>query len=128
MSAGVNDTLTITGISQEANRWVEVAPLVFRPASGLPASEELVFGKDDQGQINYIFINNNPTTAYERVDWKEGANFNYGLTGGLPCPLPIDIDLGYRLDLQPLPQESQTDLPDLPDGVPPVPACWICCS
>ena len=79
VSPGLNNTLTITGISQDTNQWVEVAPLVFRPASGLPASEELVFGKDRQGQINHIFINNNPTTAFERVDWKEGANFNYGL-------------------------------------------------
>ena len=79
VSPGLNNTLTITGISQDTNRWVEVAPLVFRPASGLPASEELVFGKDSQGQIKYIFINNNPTTAFERVDWKEGANLNYGL-------------------------------------------------
>ena len=60
VSPGLNNTLTITGISQDTNRWVEVAPLVFRPASGLPASEELVFGKDGQGQIKYIFINNNP--------------------------------------------------------------------
>jgi CubicO group peptidase (beta-lactamase class C family) len=79
VSSGLNNTLTITGISQDANRWVEVAPLVFRPASGLPASEELVFGGDGQGNIDHIFMKNNPTTAYERVDWKEGANFNYAL-------------------------------------------------
>ena len=79
VSPGLNNTLTITGVSQDTNRWVEAAPLVFRPASGLPASEELVFGKDGQGNINRIFIKNNPTTAYERVDWKESANFNYDL-------------------------------------------------
>ncbi len=79
VSPGLNNTLTITGVSQDTNRWVEVAPLVFRPASGLAASEELVFGKDGQGNINHIFINNNPSTAFERVDWKKSANFNYGL-------------------------------------------------
>ena len=80
VSAGVNDTLTI-GTPLESNQWVEVEPLVFRPVGGLPSSEELVFGKDIQGRIKYIFINNNPTMAYERVDWTEGAGFNYALLG-----------------------------------------------
>lgn len=80
VSAGANDTLTISG-PLESNQWVEVAPLVFRPAGGLPSSEELVFGKDEQGRIKYIFVNNNPTMAYKRVDWNEGASLNYNLLG-----------------------------------------------
>ncbi len=79
VSPGLNNTLIIAQPGQGPGSWVEVAPLVFRPKDGLPPSDELVFGKDSQGRINYIFMKNNPTTAYERVPLIEGTEFNYGL-------------------------------------------------
>jgi hypothetical protein len=67
------------------NQWVEVAPLVFLPAVGISSSRSfedgLVFGEDGQGNINHIFYANNPTTAYEKVAWYDGANFNNSLLG-----------------------------------------------
>lgn len=86
VSSGYNSTLatSMPGIGQVD--WVEVAPLVFRPANGtqspLPFSDGLVFGEDSHGNINHFFYMNNPTTAFEKVAWYEDANFNYVLLGG----------------------------------------------
>ncbi len=85
VNPGPNSTLTTSqpGLGQE--QWVEVASLVFLPAEGISSSRSfedgLVFGEDGQGNINHLFYANNPTTAYEKVAWYDGANFNYTLLG-----------------------------------------------
>ncbi len=83
VSIGPNSTLIISQPLQGSEQWVEVAPLVFRPADGLPSQDSLVFGEDSQGQgrINHLFNVNNPTTAYEQVAWYEEASFNFALLG-----------------------------------------------
>jgi CubicO group peptidase (beta-lactamase class C family) len=81
VSSGTNSTLTMSQPGLGSEQWVEVEPLVFRPADGLPSQDGRVFGSDEQGHINYLFFKLNPTTAYEKVDWYDDANFNYALLG-----------------------------------------------
>ncbi len=82
---GPNSTLMTSQPALGQGQWVEVAPLVFRPANGtsspLPLSDGLVFDEDSQGNINHFFYVNNPTTAYEKVAWYDDANFNYTILG-----------------------------------------------
>jgi hypothetical protein len=82
VSAGPNGTLSIAQPGQAAKQWIEVEPSVFWPADGMSdkaSSERLVFGKDGQGEIDYLFFENNPTTAYEKVPWYEEAGFSFGI-------------------------------------------------
>ena len=81
VSSGPNSTLTMSqpGLGQE--QWVEVEPLVFSPAAGLPSQDGRVFGRDDQGRINHLFLKLNPTTTYEKVAWHDDANLNFALLG-----------------------------------------------
>ena len=82
VSTGPNGTLSIAQPGQAAKQWIEVEPSVFWPADGIgdkASSERLVFGKDGQGEINHLFFENNPTTAYERVAWYEEAGFSLGI-------------------------------------------------
>jgi CubicO group peptidase (beta-lactamase class C family) len=59
-------------------RWVEVEPLVFRPAEGPASSDErLVFRQD--GRASYLFFENAPTAAYERAPWYDSQRFNLAL-------------------------------------------------
>ena len=85
MNPGPNSTLTTSQLALGQEQWVEVAPLVFLPAEGMSSSQSfedgLVFDEDSQGNINHFFYANNPTTAYEKVAWYDGANFNYSLLG-----------------------------------------------
>jgi hypothetical protein len=82
---GPNNTLITSHPAWGQQQWVEVAPLSFRPADGVPSpslfSDGLVFGEDGQGDISHLFYLNNPTTAYEKVAWYDGTNFNYVLLG-----------------------------------------------
>ncbi len=82
VSTGPNGTLSIAQPGQAAKQWIEVEPSVFWPADGTgdkASSERLVFGKDGQGEINYLFFENNPTTAYEKVAWYEEAGFSFDI-------------------------------------------------
>lgn len=81
VSPGPNSTLTASNPAQGSEQWVEVEPLVFRPEDGLPSRDSRVFGRDNQGQIRYLFLKLNPTTAYEKVAWHDEANFNFALLG-----------------------------------------------
>jgi hypothetical protein len=81
VSPGPNSTLTMSQPGLGSEQWVEVEPLVFRSADGLPPQDSRVFGRDEQGRINYLFFNLNPTTAYEKVAWYDDSNFNYALLG-----------------------------------------------
>jgi hypothetical protein len=80
-SPGSNSTLSMSQLAQGPEQWVEVEPLVFSPADGLPSQDGRVFGKDSQGQINHLFLKLNPTTAYEKVAWYDDVNFNFTLLG-----------------------------------------------
>lgn len=85
VNPGPNSTLKTSQLVLGQEQWVEVAPLVFLPADGISSSQSfedgLVFGEDGQGNIDYFFYANNPTTAYEKVAWYDGASFNYSLLG-----------------------------------------------
>lgn len=85
VNTGANSTLTTSQPVLGQEQWVEVAPLVFLPADGISSSQSfedgLVFAEDGQGNINHLFYVNNPTTAYEKVAWHDGANFNNSLLG-----------------------------------------------
>lgn len=82
VSTGPNGTLSIAQPGQADKQWIEVEPSVFWPADGMgdkASSERLVFGKDGQGEIDYLFFENNPTTAYEKVPWYEEAGFSFDI-------------------------------------------------
>jgi len=81
VSPGSNGTLNTFELTQGSRNWIETEPLVFSPAGGLPSQERLVFGKNSQGNINYLFIKLNPTTAYEKVPWHDELRFNLYLLG-----------------------------------------------
>jgi CubicO group peptidase (beta-lactamase class C family) len=81
VSPGPNSTLTMSQPGFGSEQWVEVEPLSFSPADGLPSQDGRVFGRDEQGRINYLFFNLNPTTAYEKVAWYDDSNVNYALLG-----------------------------------------------
>jgi hypothetical protein len=47
-SPGSNSTLTMSQLAQGPEQWVEVEPLVFRQADGLPSQDGRVFGRDSR--------------------------------------------------------------------------------
>ncbi|WP_440945255.1 serine hydrolase domain-containing protein [Methanosarcina sp. T3] len=81
ISPGPNSTLIISQITGGSKEWVEIKPLTFSPADGLPSRDGLVFGKDSQGHINYLFIKLDPTAAYEKVPWQDDLSINLFLLG-----------------------------------------------
>jgi hypothetical protein len=108
---GPNSTLMTSQLGLGQEKWVEVKPLVFRLANGtlspLPFSDELVFGVDSQGNINHFFYVNNPTTAYEKVAWYDGANFNCTLLGA--CILLFLSTLAWPIRLLFKHRSAKTD-------------------
>ena len=82
VSTGSNSTLITSQLIQGSKKWVAIEPLTFIPADGLPSKDGLVFGKDQQGRINYLFMKLNPTTAYEKVPWHDDLSINLSLLGG----------------------------------------------
>lgn len=82
VTATPDGTLLVTGLG-DPMRWVEVEPLVFRPAGGQPSTlyNSLVFREDKEGQITHFFLMNMVSTAFERVPWYETTSFTYGLLG-----------------------------------------------
>jgi CubicO group peptidase (beta-lactamase class C family) len=79
VSATPDGYLTISGLSREPTRWVEIEPLVFRQVGG---QEVLAFRADDQGRIAYLFQGNLAISGYRRLGWYEALAFHYGLLGG----------------------------------------------
>jgi len=57
-------------------RFIEVAPLYFRQADG---QFHMVFREDDQGRINYMFLEIAPQFAFEKISWYETPGFNIAL-------------------------------------------------
>lgn len=76
---GGDGTLRIQEPGSAPRRWVEVEPLLFRPAEEPASSERVAFRQDAQGNITHLFLENRPTAAYERVPWYETSVFTYGL-------------------------------------------------
>jgi hypothetical protein len=79
VSRSQNGTLTIARPGQDEKQWTWVEPAVFQPADVLDAGaagEKAVF-RDSQGKADYLFFEDNPTTAYERVAWYEEAGFSF---------------------------------------------------
>ncbi|WP_082089019.1 serine hydrolase domain-containing protein [Methanosarcina siciliae] len=81
ISPGPNSTLIISQLTGGSKEWVEVKQLTFSPADGLPSREGLVFGKDSQGHIKYLFIKLDPTATYEKVPWHDDLSINLFLLG-----------------------------------------------
>lgn len=85
VNPGPKSTLLTSQPGLGQGQWVEVAPLIFRPAENMSSPmlffDGLVFGEDSSGNISHLFYVNNPTTAYERVAWYDAAHFNYYLLG-----------------------------------------------
>ncbi len=82
VTATSDATLLLTGLGDPI-RWVEVEPLVFRPAGGQPLASDncLVFRENEEGQITHFFLTNMASTAFERVPWYETTSFTFGLLG-----------------------------------------------
>lgn len=76
---GGDGTLLIREPGYAARRWVEMEPLLFRPAEDPASPERVAFREDAQGHITHLFLENRPTAAYERVPWYETAPITYGL-------------------------------------------------
>ena len=54
-------------------QFVEVGPLYFRQADG---PFHMVFREDDQGQIDYMFLEIAPQFAFEKISWYATPQFN----------------------------------------------------
>lgn len=88
--------------------YTEIAPAHFRSADVPPTVfGDLVFRRDDQGNMAYLFQQNNPTTAYRKAPWYATPGFNLLLLGGsLPLFLstliwwPIGASLHRRFQVQ----------------------------
>lgn len=81
VSQGQNGALAIARPGQDETQWTRVELSVFQPADALDAGaarEKAVF-RDSQGEADYLFFDDNPTTAYERVAWYEEAGFSFGI-------------------------------------------------
>lgn len=86
--ANSDGTLLLNGLGNKS-KWVQVEPRVFRLSggqrydtyrlSGVQPNDTLVFGEDVQGHVTYMFINNLPEHAFERVPWYENVSFTLSL-------------------------------------------------
>ncbi|HNT24854.1 MAG TPA: serine hydrolase domain-containing protein [Anaerolineales bacterium] len=89
-------------------QFVEVSPLTFAPVD--PASAlfgRMVFREDEQGNITHLFFENFPTSAYVRLPWYAGTNFNLAVLALCMVLFSTVIALGpavawinRRLDIQ----------------------------
>jgi len=88
VSAESDGTLILNGLGNQS-KWVQVEPRVFRLSSGqrydlnrlsgVQPNDTMVFGEDAQGHVTYMFINNWPEHAYEKVPWYENVSFTLSL-------------------------------------------------
>lgn len=76
ISATEDGYLTLSGLSREPTKWVEIAPLLFHQVGG---QETMAFRADDQGRIRYMFQGNLPIYGYGKLAWYEMLSFQYGL-------------------------------------------------
>ena len=76
---GGDGALLIRKPGHAPRRWVEEAPLLFRPADDPSSPERVAFREDEAGHITHLFLENHPMAAYERVPWYETSAFTYGL-------------------------------------------------
>jgi len=86
--ANSDGTLLLNGLGDQS-KWVQVETRVFRLSSGqrydayrlsgVQPNDTLVFGEDAQGHVTYMFINNLPEHAFEKVPWYENVSFTLSL-------------------------------------------------
>ena len=86
--ANSDGMLLLNGLGDQS-KWVQVEPRVFRLSSGqrydayrlsgVQPNDTLVFGEDEQGHVTYMFINNHPEHAFEKVPWYENVSFTLSL-------------------------------------------------
>jgi CubicO group peptidase (beta-lactamase class C family) len=72
-------TLHLRKPGSAPRRWVEVEPLLFRPAEDPVSPERVAFREDAEGHITHLFFQNRPEEAFEKVPWYETSTFTYGL-------------------------------------------------
>ena len=71
--------LQISGLGSGRSRWVEVSPGVFQSPDPNLAGEKFVFRKGAQGQVQYLFSNQNPSNVLIKQPWYGAPSFHYGL-------------------------------------------------
>lgn len=79
--AGANGTLNTSQSLLLSEKWQCLDPLLYLKADITAPMDELVFRKDSQGNANYFFHLNDPTTAYQKVEWYDSLPFNLDLLG-----------------------------------------------
>jgi CubicO group peptidase (beta-lactamase class C family) len=77
VTANNDNTLTIS-IGDNAHRYVEVEPLVYREQDG---TRRVVF-KEDNGQPRYLFLADVPMLSAERRSWYDRSAVQWGILGG----------------------------------------------
>ncbi|KTG07641.1 penicillin-binding protein [Haloprofundus marisrubri] len=77
-----DDGALVTEAGGQSNRWIEREPLVFEHEDG---GRRLAFGSgsesDDDGDIEYLFLDSNPATALARVDRFDQLNLHAAILG-----------------------------------------------
>jgi len=86
--ANSDGTLLLNGLGNQSG-WVQVRAGVFRLSSGqrydayrlsgVQPNDTLVFGEDAEGRVTFMFVNNFPEHAFERVPWYESVSFTLSL-------------------------------------------------
>jgi uncharacterized integral membrane protein len=76
VAATEDGSVVIRQIGYEGNPYMEIQPLVFREIDG---RNTLVFRKDDQGEIIYMFSSSLPHRAFIKVQWYEAPPFHLSL-------------------------------------------------
>jgi len=93
ISVDSEDFLTISGPGQEAYRWVETEPLVFRDVKG---QDTLVFRQDEDGKITHAFIGS--LQALEKLAFIDDPRFQYtwmGLSALILAAACVGWPIGY---------------------------------
>ncbi len=78
VSVNNDDTITVA-IGDNARRYVETEPLVYREVDG---TRKIVFQADNDGRGRYLFLEDAPPLSAVRREWYEGGLFHWGLLGG----------------------------------------------
>lgn len=68
--------LLVHGLRGGPTQWVEIKPLVFQNISD---DERLVFHSSKDGSIRYVYLSDEPTTAFYRIKWYESPEFHVTL-------------------------------------------------
>jgi hypothetical protein len=84
MSVGTTGegTLHLAGPGIPSSQWVEREPLVYRNLSDPDSVQTVVFAENDRGQVDKLFLDNDPTLAFVRAPWHASSTLHFALLGG----------------------------------------------